>query len=216
MMRLKHLASTRNGGLRGWLTLTAAVALLASTNPAAADESATNESAANESAANESAATEEEGTKGLFGRPVDRSGFHFHVSFGIGGGPNTLGLFHAMEIGGTFNNGWTLALLHTFVQNKGIFGQHGGPDLIGGWMPQLKIPVFFPELVVKFATGFAGLHDQSDGIKVIGGWGAAYGVDFHFPFFATSGATVGLTMMNVVAQGEHFFAAGLGLGYTWF
>ena len=154
--------------------------------------------------------------KGIWGRPVERGGFHFQVSFGLGGGPDSLGLFHAMEIGGTFSNGWTLGVLHTFIQNKGILGQHGGPDLYGGWLLQLKVPLGFPDLVGKVALGPGGTHDQSDGIKVHGGFGASYGVDVHFPFFFASGMTFGVSALHVVAQSSHFFGVAFGLGYTWF
>lgn len=152
----------------------------------------------------------------LFGREVDRGDFHFHLSFGVGGGPENEGLFHAAEIGYTLPAGWTLALLHTFVQNKGVLGPERGPDLIGGWMLELKVPVGWPEFELKAAAGLGGLHDQSDGIRAIPGVGVAYGVDFHVPFFAASGLTVGFTALHVVAEGRHYFTSGVGLGWTFF
>ncbi len=151
----------------------------------------------------------------IFGHPVERDGFHFHVSFGLGGGPENEGVFHAMEIGGTFKNGLTLALLHTFVQNKGVIGPDRGPHLIGGWMPELKIPFFFPEIELKVAAGFGGLHDQTNGIRVVPGFAWAYGVDFHLPIFRGSGPTVGVTLIHAVVS-QHYFTAGVGLGYTFF
>lgn len=152
----------------------------------------------------------------LFGTPVERDGFHFQVMFGLGGGPDIDGLHHAMEIGGTLENGWTIALLHTFVQNKGILGPERGPDLMGGWMAELKAPIFFPEIEAKIAFGFGGLHDQSDGIVPMGGVGWAYGVDFHIPVYPTSGITIGFTAVQVIVQERHYFSASLGTGYTWF
>lgn len=153
----------------------------------------------------------------LFGREIVRKGFHFQISFGIGGGPDTLGLFHAMEIGGTLGNGLTIALLHTFIQNKGIFeAVQGGPDLIGGWMITASYPIVYPEIVAKVAAGLGGIHDQSDGIKAYSGPGFAYGIDFHVPTWKNQGATVSLEGMNVWALGEHHFGAGLALGYTAF
>jgi hypothetical protein len=162
-------------------------------------------------------ATASAGLPSLFRDKVDRSGFHFSFTFGVGGGPDSFGLSHTMEIGGTFDNGWTLALLHTFIQNKGIGPTpEGGPDLFGGWMPELKIPIFFPELEFKVGIGLGGVHDQSDGIRLIGGLGWAYGVDLHYPFFETSGMTLALTFIQVVVEGRHHFGASLGVGYTWF
>lgn len=153
----------------------------------------------------------------LLGREVVRKGFHFQVSFGIGGGPDTVGLFHAMEIGGTLGGGLTIGLLHTFIQNKGMFGTtKGGPDLIGGWLLQLKYPIVYPELVAKVALGPGGIHDQSDGIKAYWGPTFSYGVDFHVPTWRNQGATVSLQGMNTWALGEHHFGASAALGYTAF
>ncbi len=152
----------------------------------------------------------------IFGHAVERDLFHFHISFGIGGGPDNEGLFHAMEIGGTFDNGVVLALLHTFVQNKDVLGPDRGPDLLGGWMLEVKVPVFAPEFEVKVAGGFGGLHDQSDGgLRVIPGFGVAYGIDFNLPFARSSGLTLGLTLLHVWVP-THYFAASVGLGYTFF
>jgi hypothetical protein len=153
----------------------------------------------------------------LFGQEVDRSGFHFQLSFGVGGGPDTAGLFHAMEIGGTVTPGVTIALLHTFIQNKGVIGgNQTGPDLIGGWMLEVKFPVYFPELVAKAAIGIGGAHDQSDGIRGIPGPAIAYGLDFHLPLHRDGGLTLGVTGMNVHARGSPHFGIGIGLGYTLF
>jgi hypothetical protein len=152
----------------------------------------------------------------IFGHVVERSGFHFQAVFGIGGGPDNEGIFHAMEIGGTFKNGITLAMLHTFTQNKGVMGPDRGPDLIGGWMLEVKAPVFFPEFEVKFAAGLGGLHDQSDGIKAIPGFGIAWGVDFHVPFFRNSGLTLGTTGIMAWVNTVLYFTFGVGLGYTFF
>jgi hypothetical protein len=153
----------------------------------------------------------------LFGHVVHRDLFHFQLSFGVGGGPDSSGLFHAAEMGWTFGGGWTFGILHTFVQNKGIIGPDSGPDLIGGWMLQVKFPVFFPEFEVKIAMGFGGLHDQSNGIVAIPGVGWSYGLDFHLPFFQHSGATIGLTCTHAfLDRGGQYFTAGLGLGYTFF
>lgn len=153
----------------------------------------------------------------IFKHDVERDVFHFQIMFGIGGGPDSRGLFHAMELGGTFNNGIVLGLLHTFVQNKGIMGKDvpGEPDLIGGWMLETKIPILFPEFEVKFAAGLAGLHDQSNGIRAIPGGGFAYGFDFHLPFFTSSGMTFSLTFLHAFIP-KHYFTASFGVGYTFF
>lgn len=153
----------------------------------------------------------------IFGHIVYRDIFHFQLSFGVGGGPDSSGLFHAAEIGWTFGGGWTFGILHTFVQNKGIIGPDSGPDLIGGWMLQVKFPVLYPEFEVKVALGFGGLHDQSNGIQVVPGVGWSYGLDFHLPFFQHSGATLGVTFTHAfLDRGGQHFTAGLGLGYTFF
>lgn len=153
----------------------------------------------------------------MFNHPVERDGFHFQIQFGIGGGPDSDGVFHAMEIGGTLpGSGVTLGLLHTFVQNKGVIGRERGPDLIGGWMAQVKFPIIIPELELKFALGLGGLHDQSDGIRAISGVGWSYGIDFHFPFFRRSGATIGVTFTHAFVGLDHYFTASVGTGYTFF
>lgn len=123
-----------------------------------------------------------------------------------------------MEIGWTLPNGWTLAMLHTFIQNKGFFGgPEDGPDLIGGWMLQLKVPVVVPELVLKFAAGLGGTHDQSDGIKAHAGPGLSAGLDFHVPLgWRGHGVTLGITAIRVWAQGTAHTGAGIQLGYTLF
>jgi hypothetical protein len=154
--------------------------------------------------------------RGLWGRPIRRGGFHAQVAFGAGGGPSSVGLFHAMELGHTFDNGLTLGVLHSFIQNRGIGGTQGGPDLFGGWMAEVKIPLFVPELVAKAAAGLGVTHQQVDGWSASGGVGWAYGLDFHVPFFERSGMTVGATGLQTVVEGRHDFGAALSLGYTWF
>ncbi|MFH2007857.1 MAG: hypothetical protein ABI333_14840 [bacterium] len=151
----------------------------------------------------------------LTGKEVIRDGFHFQVLFGWGGGPDSLGVFHAMEIGGTLGNGVTLALIHTFIQNKGIAGQHGGPDLFGGWMPEIKFPLFFDDLIVKIAIGPGGIHDQSNGIRAIPGLAWLYGIDYHLPFFRRSGMTLSAQMLHAWVR-KHHFGFAIALGYTFF
>lgn len=157
----------------------------------------------------------------IFNKPIERDWFHGQILFGIGGGPQNEGIFHAMELGGTFKNGMTLALLHTFVQNKGVIGPERGPDLIGGWMLEFKMPIFAPEFEVKVAAGLGGLHDQSGPtLKAVAGFGWAYGIDFHLPVFTSSGPTIGLTFIHSLVPYPgalvHYFTAGVGAGYTFF
>jgi hypothetical protein len=153
----------------------------------------------------------------LGGQPTERDGFHFQVAFGWGGGPTSHGLFHNMEIGGTFANGWTLAYNHVFIQSGGFYKPEGQPDLFGGHLLLLKIPLWYSDLVGKVAAGLGGTHDQSNGIKAYLGFGWAYGVDVNIPMTRTSGVTLGLTLLHavVVTHGHHFGGA-LSLGYTWF
>lgn len=164
------------------------------------------------------AGAEEEPPPGpsLFGRPVDRGGFHAQILFGLGAGPDVVGLFHTMELGWTFRGGSTLGLIHAFIQNDGVFTTLGGPDLIGGWMLLYKVPVILPELVYKVGLGPGGIHDQSDGITAH--WGPAwlYGFDLHFPAFYGSGPTLSLVALHAVALTQHHFGVSLGLGYTFF
>jgi hypothetical protein len=152
----------------------------------------------------------------LFGTPIERDGVHLQLVVGLGGGPDNEGLFHALELGKTFDNGLTLAVLQTGVQNRGVLGPDRGADFIGGWLLELKVPVFFPELEFKVAAGLGGLLDEvRPGVHLIPGIGCAYGVDFHVPFFASSGATVGLTFLHALVP-AHYFTVGVGVGYTFF
>jgi len=160
--------------------------------------------------------TSASGRPTLTGLELIRDGFHFQVAFGIGGGPDSLGIFHAMEIGGTFENGWTLALLHTFIQNDGVLGNQPGPDLFGGWMPEVKIPLFYDDLLFKFGIGLGGIHDQSNGITAYFGLGWFYGIDFDIPIFRRSGFTFGAQIIEVYVLGEHHIGGSFALGYTFF
>jgi hypothetical protein len=153
----------------------------------------------------------------LFGREIDREGVHFHFGLGLGvGAEDIIGIHHTMELGGTFENGMTLALFHTFTQNRGILNGDQGPDLIGAWMAELKVPIYFEDLVAKVAFGLGGEHDQSDGIRVIPGIGWAYGIDLHLPVGPRHGPTLGLTILHTLAEGRHSIGVGLGLGWTLF
>ncbi len=157
------------------------------------------------------------GNETIFGRPLQREGFHFHVSFGVGSGPSIPGLYHAMEIGWSFS-GYTVALLHTFIQYKDVFGPSGtGPDEIGGFMAQVSGPLYFRDLTWKFAAGVGGTVDQPEGeFNANPGFGVHYGVDLHFPIWPKFGPTLSVAAMNVVERGNHHFGAGLALGVTVF
>ena len=154
--------------------------------------------------------------KTIFGRPVDRGGFHFQISFGLGGGPDSVGVFHQMELGWTLRSGITVGMIHSFIQNDGVFSNLGGPDLFGGWMLQVKVPVIYQDLVYKIAAGPGGTHDQSDGIRAIWGVSWLYGFDLHFPLFRGSGPTLSLVALHAVVERAHHFGVSLGLGYTFF
>lgn len=171
------------------------------------------------------AAPKEPPARTLYGDPpvrsavvdeVRRGGFHLQIAFGLGGGPDSEGLHHAMELGGTLRNGLTIALLHTFVQNAGILRDKGGPDLIGGWLLETKIPMGRPEVVGKVALGPGGLHDQSDGIRAIVGLGVAWGVDVHLPVTKRFGPTLEVTVFHTWVQEQAYVTGSLGLGFTLF
>lgn len=153
----------------------------------------------------------------LFGRPVQRDGFHFQVAFGWGAGATSNGVFHNMEIGGTFRNGWSMAYNHVFIQSDGFFKPEGAPDLIGGHMLAFRFPLVYRDLILRVSVGPGGTHDQSDGITAH--WGVAwlYGVDLHLPAWPTSGLTAGLVGLHVVTENDgHHAGWALSLGYTWF
>jgi hypothetical protein len=156
-----------------------------------------------------------EPTPTIFGRPMEVRGFHFQLGFGAGGGPDTLGVFHEMELGGTLRNGITLGLIHAFIQSKGV-SSVDGPHLIGGWMFLMKMPVIWKELRYKLAFGPGGTHDQTDGIKP--NWGVAwlYGLDLSYPAFRGSGPTLSLVALHAVAEGRHHVGVSLGFGYAFF
>lgn len=152
----------------------------------------------------------------LFGTAVERDALHVQVLVGLGGGVRHEGLFHALELGATFHNGLTLAVLQTAVQNRGVLGPDRGPDLIGGWLLELKVPVFFPEFEVKVAAGVGGLIDESrPAPRLVPGFGWAYGVDLHLPIFTSSGPTIGLTFLHALVP-AHYFSVAVGAGYTFF
>lgn len=112
----------------------------------------------------------------LFGAPIQRDGIHLQLVLGLGAGVRHEGLFHALEVGATLDNGVTLAVLQTAVQNKGVLGPDRGADLIGGWMFEIKVPVFFPELELNLAAGLGAVFDESrPALVVIPGFGWAYG-----------------------------------------
>jgi len=152
----------------------------------------------------------------LFGTPVERDGLHLQLLVGLGGGPRNEGLFHALEVGFTFDSGLTLAVLQAAVQNRGVLGPDRGPDLLGGWMLELKVPVLFPELELKVAAGLGGVLDESrPALLFIPGFGWAYGVDLHLPCFTSSGPTLSLTFLHALVP-AHYFTVGVGAGYTFF
>lgn len=149
---------------------------------------------------------------------VKREGFHFQVQFGPGGGAGGLGLFHNMEIGGTFSNGWTLAYDHVFIQLKGLGRSSAGPDLFGGHIVMLKVPIGSPLWILKGAVGPGGIHIQNNGIQLKGGVAFHAGIDRHWAVTPTSGMTLSLSWLSVILVdplADHFGLA-LGLGYTWF
>jgi hypothetical protein len=154
----------------------------------------------------------------IFGRPIDRSGFHFHASLGIGGGTDTAGLYHAMEIGWSFK-GYTFSFLHALLQNKNeLWTDKDGPDEFGGFFAQVQGPIYFDDLVWKFAAGVGGTVDQPDegGFYPHPGFGVHYGVDLHFPIWPQFGPTLSLAAMNVVERGDHTFGVATALGITVF
>jgi hypothetical protein len=152
----------------------------------------------------------------LLGTRVERDVLHAQLVLGLGGGPRNEGLFMATELGVTFGNGLTLAVLVTALQNHGVLGPERGPDLLGGTMLEFKVPLFVPELELKAAAGLGGVLDEVRRVPVFSaGFGWAYGVDVHLPLFAASGPTLGLTLMHALVP-AHYFTVAVGVGYTFF
>jgi hypothetical protein len=155
----------------------------------------------------------------LFGRPLKRRG-RFDLVFGLGGGNHVGGLYHSMTIGGTFKNEWSLSLMHTFLQNKGFFRPNSGPDLYGGWIPVVHIPLRPRELSLYWGIGPGGYHIQDHGIKL--SWGVFYsvGLDFVFPVQRRTGPILRFSLMQaIVPEGRDqrtTFGANLGLGWAVF
>lgn len=152
----------------------------------------------------------------LLGREVIRTGFHFQFTIGFGGGPDTEGVFTGMEIGGTFRNGMTVAMLHTFIQNKKVFRDKDGPDLIGGWLLEFKTPIVYPELVAKIAIGPGGKHIQGKPLKAVWGPTWAFGLDFHIPVTARSGPTLSFQGLHTFVDHKHHVGFSGAVGYTVF
>jgi hypothetical protein len=154
----------------------------------------------------------------LFGRALERDGWHVQVSFGWAGGATSGGLLHTMEIGRSFGErGWTLAYDHIFVLSDGFTKPRGGSDMFGGHMLVFKAPLFYRELVAKVAVGLGENVDLQGGFKPFFGVGWAYGLDFHVPLTATSGLTLGaLAVHAVTVDVGHQLAFGSFVGYTWF
>ena len=155
----------------------------------------------------------------LFERPLERRG-RFDLVFGLGGGNHVAGLFHSMTLGGTFRNEWSLSLMHTFLQNKGFFRKNSGPDLYGGWLPVVHVPLRPRELSVFFGLGPGGYHVQDHGIKLVFGFFYTAGLDLVFPVHRRTGPILRFSLTQaIVPKGDDqltTFGANLGLGWAIF
>lgn len=164
----------------------------------------------------------QEQSPGLWGQQAERGGFHFKAAFGTGIGPTSLGLWHSMEIGGTFQrpgilNGWTMAYHHVFLLSAPQFRPNDAADMFGGHFFLLKIPLGLPEIVAKLSVGLGESVDLRTGFQAFFGFGWHYGIDFHFPWTRRSGMTIGLDAVHsITGRHGHIFGFGLNVGYTWF
>jgi hypothetical protein len=159
----------------------------------------------------------------LFGRPLKRR-VRFDLVFGLGGANHVDGLYHSMTLGGTFKNEWSLSLMHTFLQSKGFFDPDArrGPDLYGGWIPVVHVPLRPRELSLHFGLGPGGYHVQHDGIKL--SWGVFYelGLDLVFPVHRRTGPILRFALMQAIVPNPRgddqvtTFGANLGLGWAVF
>jgi len=149
---------------------------------------------------------------------VDRTGVHFQVLFGWGGGPTSNGLLHNMELGGTLPwGGITICYQHAFIYSDGFAKPAGGSDLWGGHFLMVKVPVLTPQVVAKVGFGAGENVDRSDGFDATFGVGGTLGVDVHIPMWDTSGLTFSAMVLAAhTPDVGRQFGGGAGFGYTWF
>jgi hypothetical protein len=145
---------------------------------------------------------------------LERDGLHAQIAFGWGGGPTGNGLLHNMELGHTYDNGWTLAYQHIFVMR---FDESDGRDIYGGHLLLAKAPLLFDQVVVKMGFGFGENVDRRDGFDAKFGVGHTLGLDLHYPVWPTSGVTISAMMFQIYTVDVGYqVAAGGALAYTWF
>ncbi|HSC89561.1 MAG TPA: hypothetical protein VLC09_19900 [Polyangiaceae bacterium] len=149
------------------------------------------------------------------GRPLVRSGFHFHADLGLGSGDSSAGLYHSMEIGGSVGQ-YTISLLHSFIQYRNVFEAEPFPHEIGGFFLQLRGPLVLSDLSWKFAAGVGGTIDQTDGFVAHPGFGLHYGVDMHLPIWTDFAATLSVAALTVEDRGNVYFGAAAALGVSVF
>ena len=150
----------------------------------------------------------------LFGGTVTRDGLHLQATFGWAVGADAQGLFHAMELGYTLDDGGTVTYLYTLLQSKGFGPPGGGPDRLEGHLLALKLPLHFPELVAKVAVGVEVIHGPGGHSEQGIGW--LYGVDLHLPIGERSGFTVGVTANHATTKGYQHWSLAVAGGYTCF
>jgi len=145
---------------------------------------------------------------------LERDGLHFQVAFGWGGGPTSTGLLHNMELGHTFDDGWTMAYQHIFLMR---LDEPTGRDTYGGHLLMWKVPVVHDTVVAKMAFGIGENVDQRDGFDAKFGAGHTFGLDLHYPVWPTSGVTLSSMVFQIYTVDVGYqMAAGTALAYTWF
>lgn len=153
--------------------------------------------------------------KSIFGRPIDRGGFHFQFLLGAGAGTRASGVLSVLELGYTIRkHDLTVMFWHPMIEND----SHQEPTIASRYQPVvigLKKTCFFSDMTCKVGAGGSGSHEPNFSNASIG-FGAAWGADLHFPLAAGHGFTLGLTVHHVILANRSHHAISLGAGYEFF
>ncbi|MFO1524848.1 MAG: hypothetical protein U1F16_02610 [Turneriella sp.] len=151
----------------------------------------------------------------VFGRAIDRGGFHFQFALGAGAGTRASGTFSNVELGYTFRQSdLTVMFWHPMIEND----SHQSPTIASRYQPVVigfKRTCFYADLTCKVGVGGSGSHEPDFSNASIG-FGAAWGWDLHFPAFTGHGFTLGFTVHHVILPNRSHHAISLGAGYEIF
>ena len=151
----------------------------------------------------------------VFGKPIDRGGFHFQFALGAGAGTRASGVFSNVELGYTFRGpDLTVMFWHPMIEND----SHQEPTIASRYQPVvigLKKTCFYEDVTCKIGLGGSGSHEPNFSNASIG-FGAAWGFDLHLPSFTGHGFTLGFTVHHVILANRSHHAISLGAGYEIF